>query len=81
MPSNPGPIWLDGFSTEEIRSYNNRLGNLAIMSSKINSSIGNESFENKVRAYAESTFHFTKIIIEQHKWTKSAVDERQAKMA
>jgi uncharacterized protein with ParB-like and HNH nuclease domain len=81
LPSNPEASWGNYFNDEEIRTYQNRLGNLAIMSSKINSGIGNESFENKAKAYKESTFHFTKSIADVAKWTKIAIEERQVKMA
>lgn len=81
MPINPDSSWSSHFNAEEIHTYQNRLGNLAILASKINSSIGNDSFENKVKAYKDSAFHFTKTISDATKWTKVEIENRQEKMA
>ncbi|PXX15997.1 uncharacterized protein DUF1524 [Nitrosomonas ureae] len=81
LPSTPDADWRKYFNDEEIHTYHNRLGNLAIMASKINSTIGNDSFEDKAQAYKDSKFHFTKAISNSTKWTKAEIEHRQAKMA
>lgn len=53
LPSTPDASWEKYFNDEEIHTYQNRLGNLAIMASKINSVIGNNSFDDKVAAYKD----------------------------
>lgn len=81
LPLKPDQGWSQFFDDEEVRSSQNRLGNLAIMASKINSTIGNDSFDEKVGVYRSSDFYFTKMIGESSEWTKSEIDRRQEKMA
>lgn len=81
LPSNPSADWLKNFNDEEIRTYQNRLGNLAILASRINSTIGNDCFEEKSDSYKKSSFHFTKIISDEPFWNKHAIEKRQEKMA
>lgn len=73
--------WFQYFDHEEIRTYQNRLGNLAIMSSRKNSILGNESFSEKKSSYSDSSFFFTKIISDDEKWGKEAIEKRQERMA
>jgi len=81
LPANPSDEWGSNFTDEEFRSYHNRLGNLAIMASRINSSIGNNAFSSKRDAYKDSSFHFTKLIHAEANWTKNAIDKRQQEMS
>ena len=81
LPANPSDEWNSKFTDEEFRSYHNRLGNLAIMASRINSSIGNNAFSSKRDAYNNSLFHFTKMIHTETEWTKNAIDKRQEEMS
>lgn len=81
LPITPTPEWDALFSKDELRAYQNRLGNLAIMASKLNSKIGNESFDAKKMVYMESSFGFTKSIAECDKWDKQAIENRQNDMA
>jgi uncharacterized protein with ParB-like and HNH nuclease domain len=63
------------------RAYLKRLGNLAIMGSKLNSEIGNGSFQTKREHYLKSSFVFTKSIGESVNWGAKEINERQDKMA
>lgn len=81
LPLTPDPIWENSFTQDEMRSYQRRIGNLAIMSAKINSTIGNGCFEDKKEHYSDSAFKFTKSISETDSWNKNAIDDRQKQMA
>ncbi|TNH14686.1 DUF262 domain-containing protein [Halomonas sp. BL6] len=81
LPTTPDPVWQDVFSEDEMRSYQKRIGNLAIMSAKLNSTIGNGCFEDKKEYYKDSAFLFTKEIASEETWSKEAIDSRQKKMA
>lgn len=81
LPLNPTPYWDGFFKSDEFRTYHNRLGNLAIMSSKLNSTLGNASFPEKCQAYKNSAFVLTSSIADEGVWNKQAIEARQAKMA
>ena len=81
LPTTPDSAWLKLFTEDEMRSYQKRIGNLAIMSSKLNSTIGNGCFEEKKEHYKESAFLFTKEIATEDTWSKDSIDNRQRKMA
>jgi len=81
LPVNPAAGWTSEFTTEEWRSYHKRLGNMAIMAMRANSTIGNDDFSSKSEAYRKSSFHFTKMIGNELTWTKHAIDSRQKEMA
>jgi len=81
LPSSPSSEWSEFFKADEFRAYHNRLGNLALMSSKLNSTIGNSSFASKRGVYKASSFEFTKSIAMQANWDKQSIEDRQLKMA
>lgn len=81
LPLTPDPVWLNSFTQEEVGSYQKRIGNLAIMSAKLNSTIGNGSFDDKKEHYKDSAFVFTKMISTNNSWSKDAIDNRQKSMA
>jgi hypothetical protein len=81
LPTTPDPVWQDVFSEDEMRSYQKRIGNLAIMSAKLNSTIGNGCFKDKKEYYKDSAFLFTKKIAAEETWSKEAIDSRQKMMA
>jgi uncharacterized protein with ParB-like and HNH nuclease domain len=63
------------------RAYLKRLGNLAIMSSKLNADIGNISFAEKKEFYSTSSFSLTRRIATKDKWGIEEINERQDAMA
>jgi hypothetical protein len=81
LPSVPTPEWETSFKLDEFRSYHNRLGNLALLSSKMNSTIGNSSFATKCAIYKSSSFNLTKSIADESVWNKQSIESRQLKMA
>ena len=81
LPQNTNEYWDSIFNADEQRSYTNRLGNIALLSSTANSSIGNENFESKKIIFASSPFYFTKIISDEENWNKDSIEKRQRMMA
>lgn len=66
---------------DDARAFQRRLGNLALMSAKINSTVGNDGFSAKKGAYKKSSFHFTKMLSDFDNWDKTAIERRQKEMA
>lgn len=81
LPLTPNESWTSTWTQDDIRSYQRRFGNLAILSSKKNSTGGNEDFSTKKGIYENSEFVLTKDIAQLRRWDKKAVDERQKKLA
>lgn len=81
LPLTPNDEWLKDWSIDDARAYQRRLGNLALMYAKSNSSAGNDSFSEKKKSYKKSSFRFTNGIAEFDKWNKQSIDSRQAEMA
>lgn len=73
--------WLAKWNPEDARAFQRRLGNLAIMSAKVNSVVGNEAFETKRTAYKKSSFRFTSMLGDCKQWDKTAIENRQREMA
>lgn len=80
LPENPGNNWPD-LTPELADAYARRLGNLALLSTKKNTDIGNESFAEKRKALSDSEFVLTKAIGNCEKWGPTEIDARQAKLA
>jgi uncharacterized protein with ParB-like and HNH nuclease domain len=81
LPITPNQDWGREWSPEDARAFQKRIGNLALVSAKGNSTVGNEKFEEKKKLFIASSFHFTAMIGQQGKWGKSEIDARQKLMA
>ncbi|HLP97388.1 MAG TPA: DUF262 domain-containing protein [Sideroxyarcus sp.] len=81
LPQTLTEPWEKLWNADEARAYQKRLGNLALMSSKGNSSVGNDSFETKKSEYGKSQFVLTQGIAEFGTWDKQSIDKRQLQMA
>jgi hypothetical protein len=79
LPKSPDDTW--DMDQETHRAYLKRLGNLAILSNKLNSEIGNSSFTIKKEYYAKSSFELTKNLAEYDKWTVDSINQRQRELA
>ncbi len=79
LPKTLPSVW--AFNPDQHRAYVKRLGNLAIMSTRLNSDIGNSSFEIKKPYYEASDFTLTEAISENAQWTEAEINSRQARMA
>jgi hypothetical protein len=81
LPVTPSENWFKCWNADDAKAYHRRLGNMAIMLAKMNSTLGNESFEVKKVELAKSSFHFTKMIYGYNEWDQAAIEDRQSKMA
>lgn len=81
LPITPDGNWLKDWPADDVKAFQKRLGNLALMSSKINSTVGNESFEEKKQIYKDSSFYWTNKISESQTWLKESINNRQLEMA
>ena len=72
--------WPD-FDDEKHRTYVRRLGNLAILGSKENSEIGNDSFGEKKKVLKKSNFKTTSSVAKKKDWTADSIVERQEQLA
>jgi len=81
LPLTLGADWQDTWVADDARAYQRRLGNLALMSARINSTVGNEGFSAKKVQYKKSSFHFTKMLSDFFTWDKTSIEERQKQMA
>lgn len=62
--------------------YVNRIGNVTLLSNRLNQSASNKSFkEKKEKYYSASEFYITKKLMEYEEWNFNTIDERQKKLA
>jgi hypothetical protein len=80
LPQNPSPDW-GSLDPEAVGSYYNRIGNLALLKTAINSSIGNTGFLAKMPYYQDSPFQLTTELTQYTTWGPAEIDDRQAKLA
>lgn len=81
LPLSPSDAWLKRWASDDVRAYQRRLGNMAILSARINSSIGNDDFVSKRSELAKSKFIFTRMIGDANEWSPDAINVRQVAMA
>jgi len=65
LPQSPGENWQDYNENNDYR-FINRLGNYTLLTKKENSELGDKSYSDKKRVYAESKFQITKEISENN---------------
>jgi hypothetical protein len=80
LPENPGKNW-GKIAKEEADSLFTRIGNLALMKAKLNSTLGNTDFQTKKVELKKSTFKLSKEIGSNTNWGKFEIEKRQQKMA
>lgn len=80
LPQNPSAAWAH-IPSDDKELLVNRLGNLALLKTKINSKTGNDGFTIKKKYYAKSGFALTSSLSKEKKWDKSEIETRQARMA
>ena len=66
----------------EIISLKNRLGNLTLLQSRINSEEGNATFDSKKSRFEQSELWITKMIAEEYEsWDENNITDRQQKLS
>ncbi len=80
-PLNPTSQW-EAFSDEDIDAFAGRLGNMTLLESKKNHSLGEAAFVEKRAVYSKSAFLMTRSISEHNSdWTPERITERQRTLA
>jgi hypothetical protein len=79
LPINPAEANSEEFM--DASGYTARIGNLVLLSAKINSIAGNDSFELKRPLLDASPFLLTKEVAQYRTWGVTEIDDRQAKLA
>lgn len=88
LPQNPEPKseWLSWFPNQKQREkYLHRLGNLVLLSQKINKDAGRWDFEKKKKIYFStkndaSPFVLTRQVLQEKKWTPNVIERRQKQL-
>jgi hypothetical protein len=80
IPLRPGSNWRH-LSDDECKSLHRRLGNMVLLQSRENSTVGNASFADKRRVLSQSEYTLTKDIAKESAWTAEAVAKRQKRLA
>ena len=80
LPQRPSSLW-NHISEEDRAAYTNRIGNLALLKTRINTEAGNDSFNYKKRFYKQSEYIFTSRLAQHDNWTTSEISLRQAELA
>ena len=80
LPQTLSPSW-SHISEDEHSTLYKRLGNLALLRSRINTAAGNDGFEYKKSFYGKSDFRLTSNLSSYSEWNRKTIDKRQAELA
>ena len=80
LPQNPSKDW-EHLDPETINDYYQRIGNLALLTRKVNASIGNNGFAEKKAVLVQSGYALTKIVADKEVWGIKEIEERQKLLA
>lgn len=78
---HPVKAQLWNFSEEDHNKYLWRLGNLTLLSSKLNETVKNNVFDIKKNSYKDSWIQPTIDLLSYNQWTPTEIEDRQNKMA
>ncbi|MGD0293945.1 MAG: DUF262 domain-containing HNH endonuclease family protein [Terracidiphilus sp.] len=79
MPDRECEGWKISFA--DAQANYKRLGNMTLLTAKLNSRLGCAAFSQKKKVYTESTFLLTQEVAENREWTPKQVDKRQIELA
>ncbi len=80
LPQKPSKQWTH-IPADDQTLLINRLGNLALVKTKINTRAGNDGFAFKKGFYSQSAFRLTKCMGQELIWDRAAIERRQTTMA
>ncbi len=80
LPEQPEQNWPD-IAPEMAEAYYNRIGNMALLQAKKNSTIGNAPFDDKRKVFGQSAYILTAEVGAKTKWTTTEVQQRQKHLA
>ena len=69
------------FNNEQLPAFLRRIGNLTILSLKLNDKAANSSLNIKKKYYKDSGIQITKDICQIDEWTPESIKERQENLA
>lgn len=81
LPEKPAVDAWKQFTPEEAKGYTKRLGNMVLLTQKMNSKIRSSSFNVKRKVYETSELFLTNGVAAVGDWNKEAIDERQKHLA
>lgn len=84
LPQNPSDEWIRymGGNEEDVRAASKRLGNLTLLSERLNRRAAARPFEEKRdNYYSKSRISITQSLREYPRWTFATITERQARFA
>lgn len=81
LPENPAKGSWSQFSEEERRAYTRRIGNMLLLTERMNSKLRNNPYDEKCKIYAKSDLILTKEVAKYDEWTKEVIEERQKTLA
>jgi len=83
LPQKPDASWKTAFSPSvSMEDYIYRIGNLTLLTVKINNDVANKSFKKKQEiAFKSSKLALNKYIIKTKKWCEKEIENRQENMA
>jgi hypothetical protein len=83
LPQNPDATWKAGFGSGiNLEEYVHRIGNLTLLTTKVNDKVANQSFQKKKNlAFKPSKLALNDFLKRINKWSVQAIEKRQKKMA
>jgi len=80
LPQHPSGAW-SYINADDVKNYCNRIGNLALLQTKINAVVGNDGFKEKLPSYKTSPFSLTSALDKYQSWDITSIEERQRELA
>lgn len=83
LPQDP-KAW--SLSKKDVKDYVNKLGNLTLISKKINGPMGNKPLKEKAKLFKDSKLNINKELLEKfkslkYKWNEKEIEKRQKEIA
>ena len=80
LPQRPSAMWSHIPAEEQVLLLK-RIGNLALMKTKINTKEGNDRFAFKRGSYKKSKFTLTSMLAAETRWDRTSIETRQSRLA
>ncbi|MHB2021366.1 MAG: HNH endonuclease family protein, partial [Candidatus Xenobia bacterium] len=83
LPEHPSDDWETCIPRSHWPRLAHRLGNLCLLEASLNRRVGNASYPDKLKAYAESQYTLTRTIADEapEAWSIATIEARQARLA
>ncbi|RDB03980.1 DUF262 domain-containing protein [Runella aurantiaca] len=81
LPEKPTDEWIEAFHNTDTSQYIYRIGNLTLLKTNTNNTVGRKLFGDKYSEYKKSDFKLTNSHLEYDKWDASTISSRQRDMA